>query len=540
MAPTYFGCDSCQRTIPSTDPRIHCLDCDEFDLCANCALGERFTGAHLPTHRTCVFKMSGGGAQASVTGSIGIVYGAPTPVAAAAPTQPILSPPMSPPPNVNSPLPPLPQRVAAVSPPPPQHPARPAAVPPRLPARQRHSTQTVPLVSSGGTSAGGTTPQDGPAVGTPPSGATSAYTMPPRGGAIATPPGTMGGTPPPNQGSAGPVYSTGSRISSIGMATPAAAGGTPPPYESSGAGTGYAASPHSGSATTPAAPTANFSAASGYAASSQGGTAPQTATAGSTTSSTMPPRDNTGTPAQTVVAGWGPFFGEDMSPTPVFCQFMDAIFTYLDTGRTGYLVPEAYSHFLIDQGYVGQENTWNANLIPTFGQTKEEVADAALKRVYDLFSIEYILRPRPRDPNAPVDALTQQLKALGPDYASFLTPPSVSGGLMPLLTRRGFIDITAVELLTDPSRGWGDLSRAAKIYDSGLGAVRGWGAMPRGVLPEIADARMLESVARITAFSKEQGERELAAAVAKSRIEQRGRDAVLDLFGNTRVRYVYN
>jgi hypothetical protein len=46
-----------------------------------------------------------------------------------------------------------------------------------------------------------------------------------------------------------------------------------------------------------------------------------------------------------------------MDPTPVFTQLLDAIFVYLDTGRTGYLVPEAYSRFLIDQGYVGQENT---------------------------------------------------------------------------------------------------------------------------------------------------------------------------------------
>jgi hypothetical protein len=55
--------------------------------------------------------------------------------------------------------------------------------------------------------------------------------------------------------------------------------------------------------------------------------------------------------------GWGPFFLEDLSPSPAFAQLMSAILTYLDTGRTGYLVPEAYSRFLDDQAYVGDNNS---------------------------------------------------------------------------------------------------------------------------------------------------------------------------------------
>lgn len=79
----------------------------------------------------------------------------------------------------------------------------------------------------------------------------------------------------------------------------------------------------------------------------------------------VPPRDAAydptsqvgGTPTDAIVRGWGYFFFEDMSPTPVFTQLMDSIFTYLDIQSTGHLTPEAYSRFLTNQGYVGQENT---------------------------------------------------------------------------------------------------------------------------------------------------------------------------------------
>ncbi|KAJ7664569.1 hypothetical protein DFH06DRAFT_1324113 [Mycena polygramma] len=230
--------------------------------------------------------------------------------------------------------------------------------------------------------------------------------------------------------------------------------------------------------------------------------------------------------------GWAPFFTVDMAPTPVFVKLMTAILAYLDTGRTGHLVPEAFSRFLDDQAYIGEANTWKANLIPQVGQVMEDVADAALKRVYDLFSIEYILRPRPRNPNAPVDDLTRQLQALGT-----APPASVSGGLMPLMTLKGFIDITTVEMLSDPSAEWGSISRAVKVYD--LPEVRAWGDIPRSVLPDEPDPRMKARVARATAVSREQGARELEAAQVRAMFQAQASQNVLDLFDDRRHYYTY-
>ncbi len=53
---------------------------------------------------------------------------------------------------------------------------------------------------------------------------------------------------------------------------------------------------------------------------------------------------------------WGPLFDDYMEVTAVGDLFFNAIFTYLDPSYTGYLTPEAYSHFLDDQGYLLHEN----------------------------------------------------------------------------------------------------------------------------------------------------------------------------------------
>lgn len=239
MAPGYFRCDACERPISSTDPRIHCLDCSDHDLCAICALGERHTNGHLATHRICTFKTSGGGAQAPIPSSLVITSGGIqlTPVLPAAPT-PIPNPQTissgtnlstisvpPPPPPLETSRPVLDLRAATS--PPPVHPKR-ASIAPPLPVRPTASTLASVAVST--------------------------HIMPPRDA------------------------------------------GSPPP---------------------------------------QGRPQSQTQQAG----------------------GWGTFFTDNMDPTPVFTQLLDTIFVYLDTGRSGYLVPEAYSRFLVDQGYVGQENT---------------------------------------------------------------------------------------------------------------------------------------------------------------------------------------
>ncbi|KAJ6522878.1 hypothetical protein B0H19DRAFT_1244330 [Mycena capillaripes] len=249
---------------------------------------------------------------------------------------------------------------------------------------------------------------------------------------------------------------------------------------------------------------------------SQDGTRPDGADSPSAKRESAPP----------IVSGWGKFFTEDMSATPVFIHLLGAIFTYLDTRRTGTLTPEVYSRFLINQGCVGQENIWNANLVASFGQTKEEVADAALKRNFDLFGIEYILQARDRPTTPAADTVKRQFK-----FVARAITPSVSGGMMPLLTRRGFTKITALETLCNPARHWGNLACIVKMYD--LPEVRAWGDLPRDVLPDEADPRILARVAGVRALAKEKDKGQLrrvagnAAGYAKSTLNKIDtRDAV--------------
>jgi hypothetical protein len=56
----FFNCNSCTQPIVPTDPRIKCLICGDYNLCARCAIGERFTDEHLKSHQIQVYKESGG------------------------------------------------------------------------------------------------------------------------------------------------------------------------------------------------------------------------------------------------------------------------------------------------------------------------------------------------------------------------------------------------------------------------------------------------------------------------------------------------
>lgn len=107
---------------------------------------------------------------------------------------------------------------------------------------------------------------------------------------------------------------------------------------------------------------------------------------------------------------------------------------------------------------------------------------------------------------------------------------------MPLISRQGFIDITSVEVLCDPSRHWGMFSCIVRKYD--LPMYRGWGDMPRGVLPEYPDQRMLQRVKQVSAVAQEQGKIQLDAAHAKAMMEAKGREAAIDLISPPH-RYTY-
>jgi hypothetical protein len=174
-----------------------------------------------------------------------------------------------------------------------------------------------------------------------------------------------------------------------------------------------------------------------------------------------------------------------------------------------------------------------------YGQTKEDVADKALRRAFDLFSVEYVLQPRLRNPDGPDDPVTRQLQALAKQIGvQQALPPSVSGGMMPLLTRAGFMAITSVEVLCDPSREWGCYARVLKAYN--LPEFRGFPMdLPRSVLPDLPDVRMKLRVSQATEVGRSQAHRDLAASRVTAELKAQGEQNAIDLISSPRVRYTY-
>lgn len=69
----------------------------------------------------------------------------------------------------------------------------------------------------------------------------------------------------------------------------------------------------------------------------------------------------------------------------------------------------------------------------------------------------------------------------------------MSNGLMPMLSLRGFIDITVVEVLGEPNIGWQRLNNVKNAY----GVWPELGDIPRSMLPAVASAEIVDSVTQI-------------------------------------------
>ncbi|KAF9484867.1 hypothetical protein BDN70DRAFT_871837 [Pholiota conissans] len=233
--------------------------------------------------------------------------------------------------------------------------------------------------------------------------------------------------------------------------------------------------------------------------------------------------------------GWQPFFYPDSAPTPFFVQIINDIFTYLDPSNTGNLLPETFSRFLDDMGFQTHENSWKQGLIATFNASKETMADKSLKIVYDLFSIEHVLLQRVQAPHVDPTGVTSLVQGvLGVAYNPSMTSVSQPGP-MPCITRNGLVELCRINMLSDPSKQWGNFSRMLRKYN--LPQYIGWGDLPRSVLPDVPDAAMLQRVAGISEFSKHKANEILDAARAAAMIRAKGRQNGLDLISNTRYRY---
>ncbi|SJL05306.1 uncharacterized protein ARMOST_08672 [Armillaria ostoyae] len=193
--------------------------------------------------------------------------------------------------------------------------------------------------------------------------------------------------------------------------------------------------------------------------------------------------------------------------------------------------------------YFTRTSARKSNLVPdaVYGGSKENMADKALRNAYDLFSIEHVLKPSHDPPGSTTPSITTQLQGLLRNAfnpaMTHSVPLQSSNSQMPLLTRKGFIDIITVEVLSDPSRAWGNLSRVLRMYK--LESFWGWCDMPRSVLAEGADQRMLQRVRDISNFAKARGEQQWVSSMARMELERQGRENALDLISDTRYRRLY-
>jgi hypothetical protein len=108
-------------------------------------------------------------------------------------------------------------------------------------------------------------------------------------------------------------------------------------------------------------------------------------------------------------------------------------------------------------------------------------------------------------PNNDVDKLTSSFANFMPSSVkAAFNVPSPSGGMMPMLTLKGFIDITAVEVLGDPSKGYLDLNRALRAY--GLQIWRERGDIPRNCLPDFSPPSVQARINRVHAEAARKGQ----------------------------------
>ncbi|GIC86283.1 uncharacterized protein Aud_002651 [Aspergillus udagawae] len=229
---------------------------------------------------------------------------------------------------------------------------------------------------------------------------------------------------------------------------------------------------------------------------------------------------------------WIPLFTEDMKPSASFMRLIEELFRHLDPQRTGYLSPEAVSEYIDVCGAPPSHNIWKTSRTknPEYGY---DLADRELADHFTAYGVDFAFRPRtpPTTPvNSPLDPLSYFPPAQRAAMAAFMpaTPVnSLSGGKKPMLSFRGWTDLTVCGVLLNPSASCGELNRAMQAFQ--LPIWREWGDIPRDMLPlapyqpEVERVRVLLEGARLNA------EQEVDAVHARLKMEQRGEQNALDL-----------
>ncbi|OBT68243.1 hypothetical protein VE03_02310 [Pseudogymnoascus sp. 23342-1-I1] len=250
----------------------------------------------------------------------------------------------------------------------------------------------------------------------------------------------------------------------------------------------------------------------------------------------QPPRPQ---PQQTNSAappGWQPLYN-NTAPTAFGAALFNEIFNHLDINRTGLLLPEQYSDFLDVVGYSLEQNAWKNQMSkPVFGYNAQDFADYQLRQEYINLSIDHVMAPRPPSaPNTDIRSSFSSLRnivspAMSQILNSIPTGTSISGNQMPLLTRRGFIDICASDFLYYPNAGFSCVTKAVRHY----GIWPELGDVPRNVMPGVAPQELLDRVKIINIEAARKAEDLLAAKTIETNIAARGRRQALNLTGDTR------
>lgn len=183
------------------------------------------------------------------------------------------------------------------------------------------------------------------------------------------------------------------------------------------------------------------------------------------------------------------------------------------------------------------------NVAPQFGVDRHDIADYEMRTVYENWSIDHTLQKRTGAPNRDMENIYASFPSVagmtGSVFSNILRnslqQSSLSGGMMPMISRKGFIEIMSVDIAGEPSVGWQRLNRMARHYN----VWRQWGDIPREMLPEFAPPDLLARIEKVAAYSKQQAEQRLEATRAKIEIEQRGREYALQQLDPPGTRYVY-
>jgi len=176
---------------------------------------------------------------------------------------------------------------------------------------------------------------------------------------------------------------------------------------------------------------------------------------------------------------------------------------------------------------------------PQIGYSGEDLADFEFRTILENFSFEFTLRPRPAAPNRDIQNMMGGIPGLTDAFSKILASSAsltpLSGGQMPCLTRKGFVDICTLEMLADPSLGWRYINLALKHYH----IWRQWGDYPRSMLPEEAPKQVLDRITKVTALGQRRANERLEAARIQTEIEKRGRENALRLLDPPGTTYHY-